>query len=744
MPSFPETLLLRQKWVFWLAFLLIASVSALSFISTQRLLELSLRSKEAQAALLTIDGLLSDVKDAESNARGYTITGDRAYLAPYDASGPRIEGHIARLLDLLGDEAVERARIARIEALAEQRLIAARNLIEARARGASPEEIVRLAGQGKAVMDRLRAEADALIATRQARYDRDSAAMVRQAQATNIALVAGVVISLAFLAMLFVFNMREARRRLAAEHELRHLNAELEDRVQTGTADVRRARDLLGAVVEGIPDAMVLKDAENDFRYVFVNQAAEHLLGHERARLIGRNDHGLFPPELAEAAGAEDRAVVATGRPSIVPERRVMTSQGERIVEARKLPVVDSEGHRFLLGIYRDVTEQRGLEQQLRHTQRMDAVGQLTGGMAHDFNNLLAIIIGNVDLLLESVADNAELADMANDVLSAAHRGSELVRRLLAFARKQHLEPRNIDLNERLPSITALLRRTLGENIRIEMVPGEGLWPALVDPTQVDDAIVNLAINARDAMPGGGTLTIETANVHLDADYAAHHVEVTPGDYVMLAISDTGTGMPPEVIARAFEPFFTTKETGRGTGLGLSQVYGWVKQSGGHVKIYSELGFGTTIKLYLPRASATAPASHAGGEAKAVPVGSETILLVEDNEGVRRMAMRQLKELGYKVVEAEDATQAITLLDNGAEVDLLFTDIVMPGGATGHDLAREAQARRPQIRILYTSGYTELAARHGQGIGPEAPLLSKPYRKQDLAHAVRSALDAGR
>jgi CheY-like chemotaxis protein len=353
---------------------------------------------------------------------------------------------------------------------------------------------------------------------------------------------------------------------------------------------------------------------------------------------------------------------------------------------------------------------------------------------------LLAIIHGNSELLRDRMDDGSDSAEMVDDVIGAAARGAELVRRLLAYARMQHLEPEAVDLNARLPDVISLLHRVLGENVTIRSRPSDVLWLANVDPTQVDDAIVNLAINARDAMPGGGTLTIETSNVYLDEDYAAHHVEVRPGEYVMLAVSDTGTGMPQDVIDRAFEPFFTTKEEGQGTGLGLSQVFGWVKQSGGHIKIYSELGHGTTIKLYLPRAE-TESAGKQAAQDLSTPKGDETILVVEDNPNVRKTVIRQLHDLGYKTVEAESGSQALELAKGGLEFDLLLTDVIMPGGMTGYQLADELRADFPNLRILFTSGYTELAASNGP-LASNAPLLSKPYRKHDLGRAVRAAIDA--
>jgi CheY-like chemotaxis protein len=303
----------------------------------------------------------------------------------------------------------------------------------------------------------------------------------------------------------------------------------------------------------------------------------------------------------------------------------------------------------------------------------------------------------------------------------------------------QHLEPEAVDLNERLPNVMSLLQRSLGEKVEVRLKTAQSLWPAIVDPTQVDDAVVNLAINARDAMPEGGVLTIETRNVVLDEDYAANQVEAVPGDYVMLAVSDTGTGMSADVIARAFEPFFTTKEEGKGTGLGLSQVFGWVKQSGGHIKIYSELGHGTTIKLYLPRAQ-SASVGQVIEEDAAVPGGHETILLVEDNPNVRKTVLRQVHDLGYRTVEADSAAEAARLVEGGLAFDLLLTDVVMPGGITGYQLADQLRAGNPGLKVLFMSGYTELAA--APHLSKRDQLLSKPFRKQDLGRAIRAVLDA--
>ncbi|MEO8059181.1 MAG: ATP-binding protein [Burkholderiales bacterium] len=387
----------------------------------------------------------------------------------------------------------------------------------------------------------------------------------------------------------------------------------------------------------------------------------------------------------------------------------------------------------------RDIDE---LDERLRRSQRLEAVGQLTGGVAHDFNNLLTVVIGNAELLVELSAGDPQQRALAEMILSAGQRGAALTQRLLAFARKQALSPRAVDTNQLVAGMDPMLRRTLGEHIEIEMIRAAGLWPALVDPGQLENGLLNLCLNARDAMPGGGRLTLETANARLDADYAARNGDVQPGAYVMLAVSDTGSGISAEHLKRVFEPFFTTKEVGKGTGLGLSMVYGFVKQSGGHISIYSEPGHGSTVKLYLPRAPASESAVFAeAGQGSAMPLGGTgTILLVEDDEAVRQYALVQLRAFGYTVVEAANGPSAMAILQQRVDVDLLFTDVVMPGGMNGRALADAARALRPGLRVLYTSGYTENAIVHHGRLDEGARLLSKPYRRDELDRAVREAL----
>lgn len=386
--------------------------------------------------------------------------------------------------------------------------------------------------------------------------------------------------------------------------------------------------------------------------------------------------------------------------------------------------------------------ELQAKEEALRQSQKMEAVGQLTGGIAHDFNNLLQIIVGNLETLQRNLpAEAVRLKRAAGGAMNGARRAASLTQRLLAFSRRQPLDPKPIAPNGLVSGLAELLQRTLGEAIAIETVNGAGLWTVEVDPTELEAALVNLAVNARDAMPDGGRLTIETSNAHIDEAYASNHLEVAPGQYVAISVSDTGSGMDARTIEQAFEPFFTTKPVGKGTGLGLSQVYGFVKQSGGHVKIYSEIGHGTTIKLYLPRYSGDASHISIDQERLAPEGDAETILVLEDDEDVRAYSVESLRDLGYRVLEAPDGPSVLRFLESDAKIDLLFTDVVLPAGMTGAQVVARAREQRPGLRVLYTTGYARNAIVHQGRLDRGVDLISKPFSFADLAEKVRDILD---
>ena len=491
------------------------------------------------------------------------------------------------------------------------------------------------------------------------------------------------------------------------------------------------------AIMDHAPVLVFVKDLAGT--YTFVNRAAKTWAGASITPAVGKTAHDILSKEGAGEVVLADAKVIATKAP-LQREMTIETPTGRRTMLSVKFPLLDATNSVSAIGtIATDITDRKHAEAQLSQAQRMEAIGQLTGGVAHDFNNMLTAILLNADVLATQI-QNDNLRQLAEAMGRAAEHGADLTRRLLAFGRRQTLMPLPTDINELLSDMVPLMKRTLGEHIEIKLALGADLWVATVDRGQLESAALNLAVNARDAMPSGGRLTIETANTELDEDYAASNPDVRTGRYVMIAIADTGSGMAPDVLARAFEPFFTTKDVGKGTGLGLSMVYGFVKQSEGHVRIYSDVGVGTVVRLYLPLSNdAVAPAVNPPVE---LPTGTETILLVEDDALVRAYASAQLAALGYRVVAAEDARRAIEMVEHGCAPDLLFTDMIMPGGMNGRELAEHLHRRYPGLKVLYTSGYAH-------GAMPEEPagaaqvkhLLGKPYRRHDLATKVREVLD---
>jgi signal transduction histidine kinase len=459
--------------------------------------------------------------------------------------------------------------------------------------------------------------------------------------------------------------------------------------------------------------------------------------------MLGRHADELVGNTIAALAHVDDRELLEDAvrwgtKPDQEIEIRYVTHAGGVAWTRVHLTQLGASGERpgLLLALTEDITRQKRAEAELRQAQKMDAIGQLTGGIAHDFNNLLGVIIGNVEFLMESAHDTVQ-AEMAKEILDSALSGADLTRRLLAFARRQPMQPRLIDLNAYLPNHIAIVRRLLGESVTISADLAQELWHTRADPSQVGDALLNLAINARDAMPDGGTIVIRTANVHLrDGQDAA----MKPGSYVVLSVTDTGIGMAPELQERVVEPFFTTKAPGCGSGLGLSMVFGFAKQSGGNLVIESDPGRGTTVRLYLPRAMGQEAPLTDEDDRASLPRGTESILVVDDKPEMRAVACRHLASLGYRVSEAENGPAALKMLRQREAFDLLFTDVVMPEGMTGHQLAKAARHISPRLKVLFTTGYSHS--------GPDTQLrtgkdtILKPYRRQQSATAVRAALEA--
>jgi len=481
-----------------------------------------------------------------------------------------------------------------------------------------------------------------------------------------------------------------------------------------------------------------------------VNPATERLFGYGRDEMLGQNVKMLMPEPYRGEHDTYMTSYLATGRKKIIGiGREVLALRKDGSVFPVDLAVseFEADGRRYFAGIISDLSERKRVEEalleserKLARAQKLEAIGQLTGGIAHDFNNLLTVIIGNIELLGLHVQEGPQ-HDLLREAQEAAELGAELTDRLLTFARRRRLEPRTVQLNELVLQTTSLLKRTIGEHISLSALLAPDLWPTRSDPGQIESAIVNLALNARDAMPKGGKLVVETLNVTIDPDDELATPELSPGDYVQLSVSDSGAGMAPEVASRAFEPFFTTKSRGHGTGLGLSMVYGFVKQSGGHATIYSEPGHGTTVKLYLPRADA--PEHRPGAREAKTSQGTagERILMVEDDERVRRLTAKRLRHLGYEVIEAEDGKQAIALMEAGTRFDLVFSDLVMPGGVSGYEVCRRAREIDPKVRTLLTSGYSEEILREEDGAETMPRVLRKPYRQTELDRALREVLD---
>jgi PAS domain S-box-containing protein len=511
---------------------------------------------------------------------------------------------------------------------------------------------------------------------------------------------------------------------------------------------LKRAQDEIAAreahlrsILDTVPEAMIVIDANGSV--TSFSAAAAQLFGYRPEEVVGQNVKMLMP---APYRGEHDRYIghyLRTGEARIIGYGRVvkgLTKDGAIFPMELAVGEARSDGQRIFTGFIRDLTSRQKMEEELRQSQKMEAIGQLTGGLAHDFNNLLTVITGNLEMLEMSLKDSNQ-RELLKDAQDAAQDGAKLTGQLLAFGRRQPLNPKPTDLAPLISNFSELLRRSLGESIELHIrVTGSGNL-CVVDAPQLQNALLNLAINARDAMPRGGKLTIDISRTRLDVDYAQMYPDIRTGRYVLVAVTDTGSGMSEEVRQRAFEPFFTTKPTGAGTGLGLSMVYGFVKQSGGNIQIYSELGQGTSVRIFLPLAESVHTSEElapGAGEMDAMPRGSETILVVEDDARVRRVTTARLRSLGYEVIEADNGAAAFALLAAHPKIAMIFTDVVMPGGMNGDELAEAALAAKPDLKVLFTSGYAEPAvARQGLGAGA---WLKKPYTAAELAEKVREIL----
>jgi len=524
----------------------------------------------------------------------------------------------------------------------------------------------------------------------------------------------------------------------AIERELREAKSRRERR--RAEEALRESEKRLQAILDNSPAIIFLKNTEG--RYLYVNPQFAKLTPLTREQILGKTDDEIFLPAQAAAFRADDLKVLQAGV-ALEFEEVADQQDGPHTSIVSKFPLRNAEGKVYAIcAIATDITERKSLEAQLRQAQKMEAIGQLAGGIAHDFNNLLTVINGYSELMLLSLPVEHPHCATFEQIRQAGEKASRLNRQLMAFSRQQVLQPKVLDLNAVVANIDTMLQRVIGEDIDLLTILSPGLASVKADPGQIEQVLMNLVVNARDAMPAGGRLTIETADVVLDTDYARTHVAVNPGRYVMLAVSDNGCGMDAETQARIFEPFFTTKELGKGTGLGLSTVYGIVKQSGGHIEVYSEPGRGTTFRIYLPRIEEAAEAVEPGKAREQLPRGSETILLVEDEAGVRTLAKTILQTHGYTVLDAAQGKDAFLLSgQHEGLIHLMVTDMVMPE-MSGREVAERLKPLRPNMKVLFMSGFTDKAMVHHGELGPGMAFLQKPFTPQTLARKVREVLDA--
>ncbi|WP_428377075.1 CHASE3 domain-containing protein [Lichenicoccus sp.] len=689
-------------------------------------------SQHADEVLSTIQSLDLAAHDAETGQRGFLLTGDDDYLVPYEQALGRITFLQGDLQRLTADNAIEQDRLRQLSPVLQRKLEELAQTVQLRRDGNTHDAMrIMLNKSGLRYMQRISSILGAMTVDERGLLADRLSSTGRHGLRFRMLLLAGIALALVAL----VWGARLLNRAWSVTSRLEAEQRTVALRLHTSLDSLSQGVAVFGA----------------DRRLTDWNPCFQQLLALPKAMLRLGSPYAAFVDyTAAEARTPEDAAGAAPTTGFLESETQIrhgLSRAGEPVIyersradghhlELRRTPMPDGG---FVLTIT-DMTKRAQAEAVLREAQKMQAIGQLTGGIAHDFNNLLTVILGNLEITRARLPGDAALQGRIERATWAAQRGATLTAQLLAFARKQPLAPKPIDIALTIPELIPLLRRTLGEHIDVRYVETAGLWPAMADAAQLESAVLNLALNARDAMPGGGRLTIELANKVLDETYARQHAEVEAGDYAMLAVSDTGHGMSREVAGRVFEPFFTTKPDGRGTGLGMAMVFGFVKQSGGHVKIYSEPGEGTTVRLYLPRA-AKAPAMQPASAPVDLPAGTATILVVEDEPAVREISVAILADLGYRVLEAADGEEGLLVFGAHAnEIDLLLTDVVLPGKVRGRALAEQISAIRPATKVIYMSGYTENSIVHHGRLDDGVHLIAKPFKREQLARKIADVL----
>lgn len=684
------------------------------------------------------------VRRAESASRGFALTRDPEFAREFRDADARIPAALAGLKAATSENPAQRELLESTEPILTRRTQLIRDLLRLfEDRDTAGIAAFAARAEGRTAMEALMAKFDAM----KSEQERLLAVRSAQSKSSGRLLLTLDLVGLGLIVLLAALLARgayQANRALANSlSATKAANQSLEAEAAAREEHIGTAQSVLENTFTSIAEAVLVIDTKGTI--VLSNPAAERLLGH-RPGMTAEDlwaVNTFHQPDGVTPLPFEERpSTVALGGQPLDRKELVIHPADHRkplhvMVSGR--PLRGSAGE--MIGaslVFHDITEVQEAERKLQQAQKLDAIGQLTGGVAHDFNNMLTVITISMEVLMDDLKDRPDTLQWASLISHAADRCTELIQHLLAFARKQPLRPRNVDINTAILDIAKLLRPTLGEHIEIDSLLTREVATAHIDASQLASAIINMAINARDAMPDGGKLLIETRNVVLDEAYAEVNADVVPGPYVMLAVSDTGTGMSAAIRDQVFEPFFTTKNGSKGSGLGLSMVYGFVKQSGGHIKIYSEEGHGTTIRLYLPPASLVEDA--AAPPVAQIVSGNETILIVEDDPLVRDFVVAQLRSLGYETIAAADGVEALAHVKRGAAFDLLFTDVILPGGMNGRELSEEVMKRRPGTKLLYTSGYTDSAIIHHGRLDEGVLLLSKPYRKSQLALMVRKAL----
>ena len=738
--------------------LILGTCLAILLVISAASMGLDLKSQSDSASVNHTLGVLQKISDqrlqirrAESASRGFGLTRDPVLLREFNEAVAATDPAFSDLIDATRDNPGQTRLFEDIRAQVAQRFAISTEVHRLQAAGdrAAIAEIVARA-QGRAAMRAIEAKFNEAIAVERKQLEERSQRSRTTGRILLAIDLAGVALILTLASTLIRAASRSSRElanRLsvtkATNESLEAAVAERTEHLVAAHEKLRHSSSVMQTTFQSMAEAVLVIDAQGEV--LLSNPAADKKLRYRPGMNIAEvrglstmfHADGVTPmavdemPATRTLRGEEfnDLEFVARPRDGSDPAHIVVSGH----------PLRDASG--AVSGaalVYHDISAWRETERKLQQSQKLDAIGKLTGGVAHDFNNMLTVITGTTETLVASLKDRPALQHTASLIDQAAQRCTELIQHLLAFARRQPLHPRNVEVNATVADVAKLLRPTLGEQIEITTLLDKNVTFSHVDPSQLANSVLNMAINARDAMPTGGKLLFETRNVEFDEAYAQANPDVRPGRYIMLAVSDTGSGMPQHVKDKAFEPFFTTKEVGKGSGLGLSMVYGFVTQSGGHVRLYSEEGHGTTIKLYLPPAVGEVEASVP--EVTPVTRGNERILVVEDDTLVRNFVTTQLQNLGYKTVAAADGPAALAQIRNGEPFDLLFTDVIMPGGMTGRQLADEVVKLRPDIKVLYTSGYTDSAIAHHGRLDPGVLLLTKPYRKAQLAHAVRQAL----